>query len=478
MEKNIRRLGTVFVILFMALSWGLVWWQVIQAESLNRDPNNPRVIEANRNRLRGNIYDRRGKILASSQMTEHGAKRVYYDQTLVHTIGYASFADKYGVAGLEKTYNDYLLGLRQVDFWTEWKNKLLSITPESEELVLTIDEELQAKVAQILGESRGAIVVLNPKNGEILASVSVPYYDPNQLTDPATQDSYWASLQQAGDFPLLNRATQGLYPPGSTFKILTAAAGIDSGTFSEKTRLEINDPWQPNSSWGDYYVRCSSHFRGVTFEMNEAMAKSCNIYFAQVALRVGQDKLREYAHRFGIGDKIPLEIDTAPTQMANSDKPMSEILLADTGYGQGELLLSPLQMALIASAPANQGLIMKPHLVSQVRSKDGSQVLTTQPGELSRPISTETAAKPNELLVYAVNGPGAFAYTAAVPGVTVAGKTGTAETPSGEPHSWFVGYAPADDPQFVVAVIVENAGAGAAQAAPMARSVFEAALGK
>jgi peptidoglycan glycosyltransferase len=276
--------------------------------------------------------------------------------------------------------------------------------------------------------------------------------------------------------PLVDRARAGLYAPGSTFKLVTGAAALESGV-DPNVKVRVDDPWQADRSWGDYYVRSSSRAHG-DFTMSDGFRLSENIYFAKVALQIGGPRLAEYAQRFGIGSAPRADVAAARGQLSSTGSLDRPTLVADTSYGQGELLTSPLQMALVAAAIGRGGVMPTPHYAVEVRDAAGNTVRTISPGAAGQVIRPDTAARLTEMLVAAVAGPGAFAFGAKIPNVNVAGKTGTAENPQGSPHGWFVGFAPAEAPVVAVAVIVENAGQGGLDAAPLGGRVMQAALGR
>ena len=241
--------------------------------------------------------------------------------------------------------------------------------------------------------------------------------------------------------------------------------------------IRIDDPYQADKSWGDYFVRSASRSHG-DFNMSLAFQRSENIYFAKVGLTIGAQKLSDMAAKFGIGRTPALDLAAAKGQLSNSGRIDRPILLADTSYGQGQLLTSPLQMAMVAATVADHGVQVQPHYVTEVRDASGGVLRLVGGGAGDRIISPATAAKLTTYLVQAVEAPGAFAFGAKIAGVHVAGKTGTAETPTGLPHGWFVGFAPAENPQVAVAVIIENAGQGGVDAAPIGGAVMRAALGR
>ncbi|MHB8630690.1 MAG: peptidoglycan D,D-transpeptidase FtsI family protein [Candidatus Limnocylindria bacterium] len=471
---NIRRLTFLIAIAFLMTSIGVGYWSIVAASDLNADPFNPRLIAAVRDRPRGEIIDSSGRVLAESVKEGDSYRRRYTDRSLAQVVGYASF--KYGAAGVEAAYQESLIGQDPSDLLGQWKARYLGDRTQPGSVVLGIDPKVQQAAVAALAGRRGAIVALDPKTGRIIASVSLPNYDANVLVDPKQQDIAWGQLTNNPDRPLINRAAQGLYPPGSTMKIITAAAALESG-FDPNQKIRIDDPYQADKSWGDYFVRSASRSHG-DFDMSLAFQRSENIYFAKVGLTIGAQKLSDMAAKFGIGRRPALDLAAAKGQLSNSGRIDRPILLADTSYGQGQLLTSPLQMAMVAATVADHGVQVQPHYVTEVRDAGGGVLRLVGGGAGDRIISPATAAALTTYLVQAVEAPGAFAFGAKIAGVHVAGKTGTAETPTGLPHGWFVGFAPAEDPQVAVAVIIENDGQGGVDAAPIGGAVMRAALGK
>ena len=475
--SNIRRLTFVIALAFLATSIGVGYWSLVAADELNSDPFNPRLIATVRDRPRGKIVDASGRVLAESIRDGDSYRRRYADRSLAQVVGYASF--KYGASGVEAAYQESLIGQDPSDLAGQWRARYLGAHAEPGSVVIGIDPKIQQAAVSALGGRRGAIVALDPKTGRILASVSIPGYEANQLVDPARQDIAWGQLDQNGDRPLINRVAQGLYPPGSTMKIITAAAALESGV-DPGQKIRVDDPYQADRSWGDYFVRSSTGAHG-DFDMSLAFQRSENIYFAKIGLAIGGAKLAEYARRFGIGRTPALDLPAARGQLSNGGSLARPTLVADTSYGQGELLVSPLQMAMVAATVGNHGLQMQPRYVTEIRDSSGGILRTISGGAGGagdQVIRADTAAKLTGYLIAAVEAPGAFAFGAKIAGVHVAGKTGTAETPSGAPHGWFVGFAPAEDPQVAVAVIIENAGQGGVDAAPVAAAVMRAVLGR
>jgi peptidoglycan glycosyltransferase len=473
---NIRSLTLTIAIAFLVTSIGVGYWTMVASEQLASDPFNPRLVAAIRDRPRGRIVDSTGGVLAESVKTAESYQRRYADRSLAHVVGYASF--KYGASGIEAAYADSLIGQDPGDPLATWRARYLGERETPGAVVLGIDPKVQkAAVDAIVSTGRrGAIIALDPRTGAIIASASIPSFDPNQIVDPRTEDIAWQQVSDNLERPLIDRARSGLYPPGSTFKLVTGAAALENGV-NPDTKVRVDDPWQADKSWGDYFVRSSSHAHA-EFAMADAYRLSENIYFAKAGLQIGGPKLAEYAQRFGIGAAPKCDIAAAKGQLSNIGSLDRPTLVADTAYGQGELLTTPLQMALVAAAIGRGGVMPTPHYALEVRDNAGNTIRTIAPSPAGQVIRPDTAAKMTQYLVGAVEGPGAFAFGAKIAGVHVAGKTGTAENPAGPPHGWFVGFAPAEAPVVAVAVIIENSGQGGVDAAPLGGRVMQAALGR
>jgi len=474
LAQNIRALTLTIALAFLATSVGVGYWSMVASSELAADPFNPRLIAAVRDRPRGRILDATGGELAVSVRDGDTYRRRYPDRTLAQVVGYASF--KYGAAGLEGSYQESLIGQDPADLLGQWRARYLGERGEPGSVSLGVVPAVQRAAASALAGRRGAIVALDPKSGRILASLSLPDFDPNAIVDASKQDEAWSQLNGNKDRPLLNRVAQGLYPPGSTFKIVTAAAALESG-IDPNAKIRVDDPFQADRSWGDYFVRSSSGAHG-DFDMALGFQRSENIYFAKLGLQLGGPKLADYARKLGVGKAPPLDLPAGAGQLSKNGALDRPTLVADTSFGQGELLVSPLQMALMAATIARGGITVEPHYATAVRDPSGGILRTVTGGTGDQVIRPDTAAKLTQYLVGAVEAPGAFAFGAKITGVHVAGKTGTAETPSGPPHGWFIGFAPAEDPQVAVAVLIENTANGGLDAAPLGGAVMRAALGR
>lgn len=331
-----------------------------------------------------------------------------------------------------------------------------------EDIALTVDLELQRCAATALGKKRGAVLALDPRSGEILALYSSPSFDPHTFIAGFGADE-WQKMQEDKAQPLLNRALSGIYPPGSAFKPFTAAAAIDAQVLDPEAKIRIKgERWQPAKSWGDYYIR-RVHPEVTELDLNEAMKYSDNIYFAQAGLALGEDKFIGYGKRFGFGEQIPFLLPAARSRLVR-EKMNTELQLADSGYGQGEVLATPLQMALLYCAFAGDGSIPQPRLLLEEKPSPWKE----------ETVDPAVAESVHRALVAAVHGVAAPSAKGAVPGIKVAGKTGTAELDSGEGNiCWYLTYGPAESPELVVAAVIEGGEWASTEALPVGRTVLQ-----
>lgn len=480
MNTNVRRLGAFFLAAFAIIIADVTYWQVIDASSMQARSDNYRLQTQAARVRRGIIYDRNGTVLAGRTIDARGfVHRYYADPSLSQVIGYDS--DRFGKSELEKSYDSYLTGQRAGTSWRQVINQWEHKTLYGDDLTLTIDDRLQRQVANILPNSPSAAIVADPRNGEILAMVSKPEFDANQVNHLP----YWNSLLQDANRPLINRAVNGFYPPGSTFKVVTISAALDTGIMSLGTEFvgqqatgpltvgyhifcdNITRPCAPLNNLGPYGVS--------SVDLEHALMYSDNIVFAQVGLAVGQQRFRQYTRRFGLDQPIPFDIPVSVSHIVKPGERFDNVELASTAFGQGGLNVTPLQMLMAAEAQATGGAIPQPVMVKRVTAPDGSEVKSAPYGTLYRPISAQTSDQVRAAMVQVVNAGSGF--NAQLPGVQVAAKTGTAETgPGQKPHAWFICFAPADHPRLAVVVIVEHGGEGAFVAAPLAKQILQAAL--
>ncbi len=429
-------------------------------------------------RLAGNIHDPRSALLAAYRgdilardgtvlATNRSVRRIYpYGRALAHVTGYDSA--RYGTTGLESTFDDVLTAHAAASDPIASLMNAFSRVPQppavrGASIVTTIDPHIQATLAEALAaHARGAGVVLDPRSGEVLALASVPSFDPQTI------DATFSSLANDASSPLLDRATDGLYPPGSTFKIFTAAAALDAGTTTMNAHFD--DPG--SLTVGNFVLHDDEGEATGAQDLTGAFALSSNVDFAQIALGLGVDRWYAAARAWHLGQSLQFQLPASDDRLPDRAA-MTPGVLAQLGFGEADLLVTPLRMAVIASTVASGGTEPRPFIVRAVRV-DGHDETVAEPASLAQPMSPEIAADLKAMMIAVVRrGTGT---SAALPNVQVAGKTGTATNPAGIAHSWFVAFAPAESPRVAVAVIVENAGYGAAVAAPIARRVLAVAL--
>lgn len=484
MNKELRRVSIVVLLMFLALFSSTSVIQVIQADTITDDPRNVRALYASYSTERGPILVD-GEAIALSvpvddqyeYLREYPASELY-----AHITGY--FTLNQGLTGIEAELNDYLSGTADEQFLDQVVAVFTGEKPEGAAVELTIDPAVQQAAWDALGDLTGAVIAIDPSTGGILAMVSKPSYDPNRLAVHRTSEVMAAYEELDGDpgQPLINRTIRGsLYHPGSTFKLLVAAAGIDSGTFTTESTVPNPARLQlPNSTAEITNSGGGTCGPGEEASLTDAIRLSCNIPMAQFGDAVGERTLREYAEAFGFGESVDVPM---PSTASVFPRGMDEAQLMLASFGQYDVRATPLQMAMVSSAIANGGVLMKPTLVERIVAPDLTELVGFQPTVYSTPISADTASSVTGLMVASVAS--GAASNARIDGVDVAGKTGTAENGKDEPYTlWFTGFAPADDPQVAVAVVVEN-GAGRGQsvfgnqiAAPIAKSVIEAVLNR
>ncbi len=478
---NIWRTGVALAASFAVLAVGAGWWQVVDAQRLSRAPDNPAVIAVARRALRGPIVDRDGRWLARSERDKNGeAVREYRDDSISHVVGYAS--RQYGTAGLERTYNAELIGLGGADTFGGLLDKFDATRRQPLGLQTTLDLRLQRAAVDALGSDRGAVVMLDPTTGDVLALASTPTYDAGAIADPDTASAAFKALQADDTHPLLPRATMGRYVPGSVFKIVTAIAGLNTGSVAADTTF----PEQPKAEKRGllvegYRIKDGHHPQtgDTALDLVGATEVSCNIWYALAGLATGGDDLVDQASLLGFGAPIPFDLPTSVSRVTGGDGPApggfaDDVELASASFGQGETFVTPLQMALVASTVADDGVLMRPRLVSALTG-EGSGSRDLPPSTWRRVMAASDAATVQAAMQEAVEGDLGRKFTtgAAVPGVPTAGKSGTAELGgSGEPHSWFIGFAPVENPKVAIAVLVEEGGRGGERAAPLAGSLM------
>ena len=487
MNAPIRRVAIAALTLFGLLLVNVHYVQVLAADRLRNDDRNARLLAESYERERGVIVVGT-RAIASSVETKSRLKylRVYAGgkdpataASYAPITGYLSLV--YGDSGLEESYGDVLSGADSRLFVRRVTDVITGRKTKGGVVRLTIDAEVQAAAQRALGARRGAIVALDPRTGAILAMVTSPTYDPNTLSShsPAQIRAAYQKLTDDPRRPLINRATQETYPPGSTFKIITAAAALERGMQPSDLVPCPRELKLPLTR--DTVIR---NFGGASCEAPEvplsaAFQKSRNTSFASLGMTLGGDRLREQAERFGFGTRPELGLPVARSVVPEGlNQPQS----AQSAIGQFDVRATPLQMAMVAAAVANRGIVMRPHVVATVEGPDLKILDKTEPEQLGGRAMSERTAAALAAMMESVVTPAGTGLRAAIPNVRVAGKTGTAQRGEGQlPHTWFVGFAPVDDPQIAVAVLVEEGGGvadatGGAVAAPVAGEVMRVGL--
>jgi len=481
-NRQIVKLFGLIVVLFAVLIGFTSYWSVFDAAALKEKDANARPLLEQQQIKRGRILATDGTVIARSVPKGHGAGlryvRRYPEGTLYgHPIGY-SFVSQ-GDSELEKFHNDELVG-NESEF-SSILDQLSGRSQEGDDVVTNLDPAAQATaLADLEAAGFGAVVAIEPQSGRVKVLASNPPYDPNRVP-------YEFSKLNTNEIetPLFDRATQGQYPPGSTFKVVTAAAGLESGTITPETAIDAPGELEVEGTplRNDFGIS----WPGAT--LDTALTNSVNTWFGQLGQRLGEDTLFEYMERFGF-NSTPA-IDLPADQVSKSGVfdeeellgPNDPVDLARVAIGQERLAVTPLQMAEVAAAVANKGKLMKPQIWSRVVDPDGRVTKRLDPSEYSQPISAETAEELTTAMEGVVSeGTGT---NAEIPGVPVAGKTGTAETPGNvacgggeeENQAWFIGFAPAEDPKIAIAATVEcTEEFGNDVAAPIFRDVAETIL--
>ncbi|MCX6398706.1 MAG: penicillin-binding protein 2 [Propionibacteriales bacterium] len=503
MNKPIRAVSIFCMFLFLALMANVTYVQFWRADEYNTDPKNARVAAAAFSRERGLILVGEDPIARSEPVDDrYKYLRVYPEKQLYASVtGYLQLGSQ---TGIERSQNEVLSGEDPRLFVNRLVDLLKGDTNQGGNVLLTLDPAAQKAAFNALRdtvgpEGEGSVVAIEPKTGRILAMVSFPSYDPNQLAshDRETREKAYDRLDSNERQPLLNRAIQTRLFPGSTFKIVTAAAAIENGEYTADSQVESGATWQAPGTTGSQNVidnegRSGCNPENISFAT--AMGQSCNTAFAKMAVKVGPEKLREQAEAFGFNSDylqdlgpqarsvFPEEVIDTIDGVQQDPRELNDAETARSGFGQFSVQSTPLQMAMVVSAIANRGALMRPYLVDQVQTATFDVLETTEPEKLRDAISPQTAAQLTDLLVSTVDD--GTASPARIDGVSVAGKTGTAQrgVEGKAPYGWFVSFAPAEDAEVAIAVMIQEAPgkqiAGGQLGGPIAKAVMEAVLNR
>ncbi|KQW47579.1 cell division protein FtsI [Nocardioides sp. Root1257] len=489
MNKPIRTVSIFCLLLFLALMINATYLQYWKAGALNDNPLNRRVQVAAYSQERGAILVGRNPVAESVKSDdEYKFQRTYPKPFQYAPItGYFSY---FGATGIERSRNSVLSGDDSRLFVNNFVDLISGNQPQGGNVALTINPAAQQAAydgLQGLGSDvQGSVVAIEPSTGKILAMVSLPTYDPNKLAshDLASVTKKSAELNDDPTEPLLNRAIQTRLPPGSTFKVVTAAAAIEKGLYDADSNVPGGVTYQlpltsgPTGEIDNEGRSCGANGSKIPFR--QAMEQSCNTSFAQIAGEVGAEDMAKTADAFGFNQHY--FDDLSPQALSVFPEEIDKAQLGQTGFGQFDVSATPLQMAMVSAGIANDGVVMKPYLVDEEQSADLNVLSKTDPEEFSQAVSATTAGEVKKLMVSTVED--GTASPAAIPGISVAGKTGTAQTGATDrsPYAWFISFAPADNPEVAVAVMIQNADiprdeiAGGLLGGPIAKAVMEAVI--
>ncbi|MHA6801816.1 peptidoglycan D,D-transpeptidase FtsI family protein [Salinifilum ghardaiensis] len=479
MNKPLRRVALAMMAMVVLLMGNVTFKQVIQADEYNNDARNKRSLYAEYSHQRGQIIAD-GQSLANSSKT--GQEPLEYARNypegpaFAPVTGFYSFI--YGSKGIERGQDDILNGTDDSMAFNRLSDTITGKEPRGGNVELTIDPDMQRTAYEQLTSKgyQGSVVALNPQTGEILSMANAPSYDPAKVSthDRDAAVDAWQNYEDDPDGPMVNRAVDETYPPGSTFKLITTAAALENG-YTPKSRVqdaaEITPPGTsvPLPNYGN--LQCQGN------TLTAALAHSCNTAYAEIAGDVGADALRQKAAAFGFGKDLSVPMDVAQSSMGEMP---DQAALYQSGIGQRDVRVTPLQNAMMAAAVANDGEVMKPQLVQSTRAPNMSEIDGFQPEKLGRATSPEVAHQIRDMMLQSEEN---TSGSGKISGVEIASKTGTAQHGQGsDPHGWYVAFAPAENPQIAVAVLVENGGdegaeaTGGSIAAPIGREVIRAGL--
>jgi len=455
MKNNTKKVAVVLFVIFVVAIGHLVIYAVFDSTRTVANPFNPRMQVDDNTIRRGSILDRNGIAIAESYPSGDVYRRRYpFGRAFAHPIGYMAM----GRAGLESIFN---FEMQTLNF--EISQRINGILNDSElignSIVTTLDSGLQNLIFNRMQGRRGSVVVMEPTTGRILAMVSNPNFDPNSVA------ADWTSLiADYNNSPLLNRATHGLYPPGSVFKIVSALAILEN----IENAMEVTFNCVGGGEFAGDHISCMNNVAHGDVNLKSAFAVSCNSYFAMMIEKIGIEKLGEVSKRIGFNSEFGFELDFRNSSFQTESIP-GENLLAQTSIGQGRTLVTPLFMAMITSAVANDGVMMQPFILDHVLTGHGGTRRQTEPTALKQVFSAENAAYLNDIMNEVVTrGTG---RATAVPGLEISGKTGTAENATGLSHGWFVAFSDSHNPQIAVSIIIEQAG-GTREALEISREIF------
>lgn len=462
-NTTMNGIAALFSVLFLLMVFYLLYFTVNQREIIVNNEYNRRIDALEEKVFRGNIMSADGQVLAVTKKNQDGTffRDYPYGNIFAHVVGIS----KMGKSGIEKMMNYYLLTSRN-SFSSEFKDIIQGNATIGDTITTTLDTRLQKAAYEALGDNKGAVVVIEPSTGKVRAMVSKPDFDPNYI------EVTWDSIMESSDSVLFNRATQGLYPPGSTFKIITLLEYMREEAHYEDYTYECDG----SIFKGGFILNCINGKAHGKNSLLQAFAKSCNSAFGDIGLRLDKKKFIETVESLLFNQELdfPMEYNKSSFLMT---KEADDARVMQTAIGQADTLISPFHNALIVSAIANKGVLMKPYLVEKISSVDESNVITFEPDVYKTLLSSEEASQMTTYLKAVVTEGTAYSLKDAP--YESAGKTGSAQFDNSDKHhSWFVGFAPANNPQIAISVVLEGGYTGMTGAHEVARKVFDAYFGE
>ncbi|WP_017414097.1 peptidoglycan D,D-transpeptidase FtsI family protein [Clostridium tunisiense] len=471
LSNNVKKVMVIFLLLFVALITHINYTVLFKSDAAVQSVYNKRNAAEKSKILRGSIFDRDNNLIVKGEKTgEFTQNREYIGGVpFAHVIGY--YDEVYGMSGIEKKLDEELSGksINGIKDFLSFFKFSKEETKEGNNVITTINSDLQKKAYDLLGNKRGSVVALDPTTGEVLAMVSKPGFNPNTLKED------WEKLSSDANTPFLNRAVSGLYPPGSTFKAVTAISalenisGVTNKTFKDEGRIQFNK---------SQYLE---NYKGKAFgsiNLEQGFTVSSNVVFGSLAMDLGNDTLRATAEKFLFNKDIPSRTLTIDNSKFPTYKKEEIGNIAQSGIGQSGVLASPIEMALVAGTIANNGIMMEPNVVKQIVATNGDVVKSYEPkaiGTITSSDNAEILKKYMRSVVTKGTGKDSEVY-----GVQVSGKTGTADQDTGKkiPHSWYIGFAPYENPKIAFAIIVEEGGNDSYNATDMAGALMKSYFGK
>jgi len=464
-NKEIMRITYVMMVLFFGMIGYFIYFDGVTSKEVINNPHNSRLAKMADSVVRGEILSADGEVLAESIKDDNGNYYRYYPYgcTFAHVVG-TSDVNKSGVE-LTADYNLITSDIQPVQ---KIINEISGQKNPADNVVTTLNANLQQVAHDALGEREGAVVAIEPSTGKVLAMVSKPDYDPNSLVD-----NYQDIISDENSKVLLNQSTQGLFVPGSIFKIVTSLAYLRSGGDPDNYSYYCDGSISLDSDDGESYIKCYGGEEHGQVNLLESFAESCNSSFANLGLSISADKMNEVANSLLFNQALPTKFTTAKSQFGLSSTD-SQWQIGATAIGQGNTTISPIHAAMLVSAIANGGTLMEPYVIDEVQNTEGNAVEKYDPESYGTLVSSSEASRLTEMMKAVVSeGTG---YKLADKSYSVAGKTGTAEVVGRGNNAWFVGFAPADDPKIAICVLVEDAGTASSEAVPIAGEILDAYL--